>query len=193
MARTKYLSLALFILILTVSAAAFATAPSSAGITVGDFAVMIAAKLQPSTHAEVAPSTDAAIQKLSKAGVSLKSAPTVTLTAADAADIFRQFGITLQAEHPESDLSRERAQVLVNTFSDTFASHASPSASTAASVLRPGSKPSNAVGLEALEDCQSLPKNKDCHDCCAAMGLPKNVCGRACNNGKKASGSEPTP
>jgi len=125
--------------------------------------------------------------------VTIKSSSTASLTAGDAAEIFRQFGITLQAEHPDSQLSRDRAQVLVNAFSDTFASHASRSASTASPAVHPGGQTGGSIGIEALEDCQSLPKNKDCHDCCAAMGLPMSVCGKACSNGHKASGSEPTP
>jgi hypothetical protein len=193
MARIKSLSITGFILAWTVSFLALAAAPPSAGMSVGDFAVMIAAKLPQPNHSQDAASTESAVQKLAKAGISLKSNPTAPLTAGDAAEIFRQFGITLQAEHPESALSRERAQVLVNTFSDTLNIHSSSSASTPSTVQHPTSQAGISVGIEALEDCQSLPKNRDCHDCCLAMGLPKNVCGRACNNGKKASGSEPTP
>ena len=192
MARTKSLSITGFIFALAVPFLALAAVPPSASMTVGDFAVMIAAKLQPSSHGQEPVSTEAAIQRLSKAGVSIKANPAGTLTAGDAAEIFRQFGITLQAEHPESGLSRDRARVLVDTFSDTFSSHTAPSASTPTALQHPTTS-GNSVGLEALEDCQSLSKNKDCHDCCAAMGLPKNVCGKACSNGKKASGSEPTP
>ena len=112
------------------------------------------------------------------------------------AHLEQQFGITIQAEHPEATMSRDRAQALVNTFGDTFAARAEgASASSPNLVIRGGngSQISGVPGLEAIEDCQSMPKNKDCHECCANLGLAKRVCGKACSNGKKASGSEPTP
>jgi hypothetical protein len=191
--RIKHLLVLSFVLVmaLTFSMAAAPT-PTSSAMTVGDFAVMIASKLQPTESATV-PTTEAALQKLTKAGINLKADPTATLTAGDAAEIFRQLGITIQAEHPESPLVRDRAQTLVNTFADTFSSR---SPQTPSSTTVRGTAPAQGsamAGLEALEDCQSLPKNKDCHECCQNLGLGKNICGKACSNGKKASGSEPTP
>ena len=195
MFRTRHLLTSGFILAMTLSfLVAAVPAPVSNGMSVGDFAVMITAKLQPIDNPQTRSSTEAALQKLTKAGITIKADPAAALTAGDAVDIFRQFGITLQTEHPESPLSRDRGQTLVNTFADTFSSR-SPQSPVTSPVVR-GTAPSQGstgVGLEALEDCQSLPKNRDCHECCQNLGLGKNVCGKACSNGKKTSGSEPTP
>jgi hypothetical protein len=170
-------------------------APATGSLTVGEFAEMVAARMQPSDSGQATASPQAALEKLSKAGVKIGADPSEVLSAGDAVGIFQQFGITIQAEHPEAIMSRDRAQALVNTFGDTFAARAEGASASQNLVIRGGngSQISGAPGLEALEDCQSLPKNKDCHECCANMGLPKRVCGKACSNGKKASGSEPTP
>ena len=170
--------------------------PASGSLTVGEFAEMVAARIQPSENGQAPVSTQAALEKLSKAGVKISADPSAPLSAGDAASIFQQFGITIQAEHPEATMSRDRAQALINTFGDTFTARAeSASASSSSLVLKGGNGTpiSGMPGLEALEDCQSMPKNKDCHECCANLGLAKRVCGKACSNGKKASGSEPTP
>ena len=171
-------------------------APATGSLTVGEFAEMVAARMQSSDSGQAPASPQAALEKLAKAGVKITADPGEVLSAGDAVGIFQQFGITIQAEHPEATMSRDRAQALVNTFGDTFAARAEgASASSPNLVIRGGngSQISGVPGLEAIEDCQSMPKNKDCHECCSNLGLAKRVCGKACSNGKKASGSEPTP
>ena len=174
---------------------AASSAPASASLTVGEFAEMVAAKLQPTPNSQAPITRDAALQKLSKAGVKLTSEPTDVLSAGEAASIFQQFGITIQAEHPQEALSRDRATVLVNTFGDTFSARTDASSTATGATVRAGNgaQGSPIPSLEALEDCQSMPKNKDCHECCSNLGYAKRVCGKACSNGKKSSGSEPTP
>ena len=171
-------------------------APVTGSLTVGEFAEMVAARIQPSDSGQTPISTQAALEKLAKAGVKVTADPGEALSAGDAVGIFQQFGITIQAEHPDATISRERAQALINTFGDTFAARAEGASSSSSNLVvrgGNGSQLSAIPGLEALEDCQSLPKNRDCHECCANLGLAKRVCGKACSNGKKASGSEPTP
>ena len=197
MIRSKRMMIAGLVLGLTATfVLAASPAPPTGSLTVGEFAEMVAGRMQPAESGQSRASTQAALEKLSKAGVKIASEPSNLLSAGEAANIFQQFGITIQAEHPDDLLSRDRAQALVNTFGDTFSARAeATSSSSASSVIRGGngSQPSMTLGLEALEDCQSMPKNKDCHECCANLGLAKRVCGKACSNGHKASGSEPTP
>jgi hypothetical protein len=196
MSRSRHFLITGLALGLTVSLLmAVSPAPPTGSLTVGEFADMVAARMQPSEKGQSPVSTQAALEKLSKAGIKFASDLSTPLSAGEAASIFQQFGITIQAEHPDEILSRDRAQALVNTFGDTFSARVEgTSASSSGSVIPGnGSQPSGTLGMEALEDCQSMPKNKDCHECCAAMGLAKRVCGKACSNGKKASGSEPTP
>jgi len=190
--RAIFTSLAPVALATLLVAASSAPAPTS--LTVGEFASMVAAKLQPSSN-QAPMSQDAALQKLSKAGIKFGSEPSDVLSAGEAASIFQQFGITIQAEHPQEALTRDRATVLVNTFGDTFTTRTDASASASGAAIRTGNgtQGSPVPSLEALEDCQSMPKNKDCHECCANLGYAKRVCGKACSNGHKSSGSEPTP
>jgi hypothetical protein len=191
--RAVFASLACAVLATVLLAATSAPAPGS--LTVGEFAEMVAAKLQPTPNSQAPMTRDAALQKLSKAGIKLTSEPTDVLSAGEAASIFQQFGITIQAQHPQEALSRDRATVLVNTFSDTFSVRTDASSTAAGATIRTGNgaQGSPMPSLEALEDCQSMPKNKDCHECCSNLGYPKRVCGKACSNGQKSSGSEPTP
>jgi len=168
-------------------------APATSLLTVGEFAEMVAAKLQPTGNDHAPVSQEAALQKLSKAGIKIGSNSAEVLSAREAVSIFQQLGITIQTERPEEPLSRDRAARLLNTFADTFAARSSTSTFSGAA-LKTGTSHNVALpGIEALEDCVSLPKNKDCKDCCANLGYENRTCGKACGGGNKSSGSEPTP
>jgi hypothetical protein len=82
---------------------------------------------------------------------------------------------------------------LVATFGDTLAARSE--ASNRISAPGKNSGPSATIVLDTtpIQDCQALPKTKDCHQCCLALGYAHKVCGPACGNGPKASGVEPTP
>ena len=44
-----------------------------------------------------------------------------------------------------------------------------------------------------IQECQRLPKIRDCLRCCLNLGLANNQCGRACLSIPRPSGPEPTP
>src|SRR4030095_7276696 len=111
-------------------------APAPGGLTVGEFAEMVAARMQPSDSGQATASPQAALEKLSKAGVKIGADPSEVLSAGAAVASFQQFGITSQAEHPEAIMSRDRAQALVNTFGDTFAARAEGASASQNLVIR---------------------------------------------------------
>jgi hypothetical protein len=152
---------------------------------------MIASRVNPEAAAKgLTPSS--AVDLLGKSGVKVKSNLSAPLTEADASEIFSQFGITLQSMQPGSMLDRSKASALVGTFGDTLAAKSDASSR----LTSPGksSSPATTVAIETtIQDCQALPKTKDCHQCCLALGYAHKVCGPSCGNGPKASGTEPTP
>ena len=91
----------LFVLLGTTLILSAAPVPSAKSLTVGEFAMLISAR----THqgdASVAPSTpEAAAASLQKAGIRLRTDLILPLTEGDAVVVFRQFGISLQAQTPE--------------------------------------------------------------------------------------------
>lgn len=192
MMRSKFLALGTLACLALSAGILFAGSgtPSSA-MSVGDFAVMIASKVSPEAAAKgLTPSS--AVDLLGKSGVKVKSNLDSPLTEADATEIFSQFGITLQSLRPGSNLDRSKATALVGTFGDTLAARSD----STGRLTSPGKNtaPGTTISLETtIQDCQALPKTKDCHQCCLALGFAHKVCGPSCGNGPKASGVEPTP
>ena len=130
------------------------TAPS-ASLTVGDFAVLVASKMNPGdTQGPLTPATAADL--LRKHGMNVSADLTSPLTEKEAASLFGQLGIALQTEHPEALLSPERAASLVGIFGGNLASTGARTDATLAS------KTASTTGAPTLEttpyDCQSLPK-----------------------------------
>jgi hypothetical protein len=192
MMRSKFLALGTLACIVVSAGILFAgTGSSSSSMSVGDFAVMIASRVNPEAAAKgLTPSS--AVEVLGKSGVKVKSNLSSPLTEADATEIFSQFGITLQSMQPGSILDRSKASALVGTFGDSLAAKSDASSR----LTSPGksSTPATTISVEtAIQDCQALPKTKDCHTCCLNLGYAHKVCGPACGNGPKASGIEPTP
>ena len=166
------------------------TNSSSNTMTVGDFAVMIAARVNPEAAKGITPSS--AVDLLGKSGIKVKASLSSPLTEADAIEIFSQFGITLQSVRPGETLDRSKASALVGTFGDTLAARSEANNR----ITMPGKTTTPPAGITldtTIQDCQALPKTKDCHQCCLALGYAHKVCGPACGNGPKASGIEPTP
>jgi hypothetical protein len=188
MTRGKLLALAL-LACLVISTGILSAGTTTSSISVGDFAVMIASRVNPEAAAKGLTPVSAS-ELLKKSGIKVKSNLDSDLTESDAADIFSQFGITLQSLRPMNTLDRTKASALVSTFGDTLAARTQ----TTVKVSAPTKNTSGTViSTEAIQDCQALPKTKDCHDCCNALGYANKVCGQACSGGPKASGVEPTP
>src|SRR5713101_2731184 len=124
--RALFVAFVSFFLLATSLVADPTTAPN--GLTVGDFAVMVASRM--SLDGAAAPSTPVrAVEVLNKAGVKIKSSLASPLTEGDVAELFQQFGITLQSQHAGDSLSRERAAALIGIFGPTFNSDAATSES----------------------------------------------------------------
>jgi len=173
---------------------AAAPVPSPQGISVGEFVTLVANHLQPAAGEKAATAPEAAVRILNKAGVQVKGDLASPLTAGDATDIFQQLGITLTAQHPGTLLEKDRAAALVETFGDSFKAPGTGAPASAAVSTHRGTSGAPTPTLEDLDACQNLPKVKDCHDCCKALGTFANkTCAQACSNSPKASAMEPTP
>lgn len=181
---------------------AAAPVPSD-GLSVGDFAVMVASKVQ--NGDTTALTQEAASNLLKKHGVKIAGDLNSPLTEKEAANVFGQLGIVLQTDHPESILSRERAASLVGIFGSNLAS--ASERGTGTFNARTGSTTEAAPSLDTTPlDCQSLPRPpapcvgpqsvcNPCMDCCKnQLGLTGKVCGRLCQKKNLVvSSSEPTP
>jgi hypothetical protein len=203
MERRRVLLVGFLACLLTLSTIlAGAPAPAS-GISVGDFAVLVAAKLD-AENSQAALSADSAAEILKKHGVKVTGDLSSPLTEKEAAGLFGQLGIVLQTDHPENLLSRERAASLVGIFGSNLASTGDRTSTFAARAEATGaSTPS--LELTPL-DCQSLPRPpapcsgpqsvcNPCMDCCKNnLGLTGKTCGRLCQKKNLVvSPGEPTP
>jgi len=192
MMRSKYFALGTLACLVVSAGILFAGTSSSTSISVGDFAVMIASRVNPEAAAKgLTPSS--AVDLLGKSGVKVKSNLSSPLTEGDASEIFSQFGITLQSMRPGSSLDRSKASALVGTFGDTLAAKSDASSRLTSPGKNSGPAATTVAIETTIQDCQALPKTKDCHQCCLALGFAHKVCGPSCGNGPKASGVEPTP
>ncbi len=174
-------------------------APATQGVSVGEFAVMLAGHLASDT--EAAPVTaEAASQTLQKAGIKLRGDLTSPATEEDAVQAFRHLGITIQSQNGSAPLLRNQVQSLIGVFGSSLAAKSTATAPLKAS----GGKVATTVpvpGLESISDCQQLPKTQDCQQCCRELfGGGQNdvhsnrICGKACNSkNREVSASEPTP
>ncbi len=181
---------------------AAAPVPSD-GLSVGDFAVMVASKIQNDGDATL--TKENASNLLKKHGVKLAADLNSPLTEKEAASLFGQLGIVLQTDHPESVLSRDRAASLVGIFGSNLASASEKNTGTFNA--RTGGTTEAAPSLDTTPlDCQSLPRPPSpcsgpqsvcnpCMDCCKnQLNLTGKVCGRLCQKKNLVvSPGEPTP
>jgi len=115
------------------------------------------------------------------------------------AEFFLQLGITLQATHPSSPVSREQVTAVVNAFSSSLAARGNGNLSVGSGPA-PGQRQSSssATGSEETNPadiCLSLGKTKDCRECCLTTipGATNRTCGRLCGKQLHSSAFEPTP
>ena len=205
MTRRSLLSVGFLGCFLIAATVLLAGSPAPTGnISVGDFAVMVASRLEPGETSNQHLTPERAAEILSKHKVKINSDLTSALTEKDATDMFRQLGITLQSANPDNPLSAQHASALVGIFESHLNSAGTK---TNGSVIRTTGGSSTTVNPDTTPlDCQSLPRPPSpcvgpqsvcnpCMDCCKnQLGLTGKTCGHLCQKANLVvSGSEPTP
>jgi hypothetical protein len=184
---------------------AAAPAPQGRGLTVGEFAVLVASNLAPNEAQKTPFTPELAAARLQNVGLKVRPELTAPATESDAVDIFRQLGISIETRNPAAALERERALSLIGVFKDSLISRpatsgsATPATGTGATTVSPN--PDSAALLESITECQALPKTQDCQSCCRALfsqsqneSHSNRVCAKACNTkARNVSPEEPTP
>jgi len=145
---------------------------STAPLTVGDFAVMLA-KTTGNGHAlEAKGATDTLV----KVGVPLGNSGAV-LSEEKLTEILGFYGVKATTSSPGQSVSRAKAETALLLVGGSFSSAAS-------SV---GPTPS------ILNDCLAIPNVGHCVNCCKALGGGANTCSKFCYQVHKESPGEPLP
>src|SRR5262249_32938361 len=134
--------------------------PSSSAITVGDFAVMLAATVGKGRALEPKSATDALV----KAGVPLGN-PKAALGAEKLTEIMGFYGVRLSTSSPQQTVSRTKAQSALTLVSGALASGLSPDAGTTPSPT-------------TLDDCLNEVNHGQCEGCCKVLGGAANTCAK---------------
>ncbi len=203
MERRRVVFIGFLVCILALTTLLAGSPAPSGSISVGDFAVLVASKMNPDDNQAMTPA--AAADYLRKHGLKISSDLASSLTEKDAADLFAQMGIALQAERPDAVLTSERANALVGIFGSNLSSAAGKTETSLASKSTPGTLASATVETTPA-DCQALPRPpapcvgpqsvcNPCMDCCKnQLGLTGKTCGHLCQKKNLVtSPSEPTP
>ncbi|HEV8375578.1 MAG TPA: hypothetical protein VGR38_05010 [Candidatus Polarisedimenticolia bacterium] len=184
---------------------AAAPVPQGRGLTVGEFAVLVASNLAPNESQKTPFTPDLAVARLQSAGLKIRNDVSSPATEGDAVQIFRQLGISIETRDSAALLDRDRATSLIGVFRNSLssrpgtASSTTPSATTNTAAASPSAD--SAALLESIADCQALAKTPDCQACCRAL-FPQGqnefhsnrVCAKACNTkARNVSPAEPTP
>ena len=169
-------------------------APVPQGVSVGEFAVMLADHLT-----DGAPLTaETASETLQKAGIKLRDDLSSPATEADAVQAFRNLGITIQSQNGNAPLQRDQIRSLIGVFGASLTAKAADDAPRVSGKVTTAPMP---VLEQSIEECQALPKTQDCQQCCRALFAGSQneqhshrTCGKACNSkSRNVSASEPTP
>lgn len=145
---------------------------STAPLTVGDFAVMLAKTTGNGRALEVKGATDTLV----KAGVPLGN-PRAVLSEEKLAEILGFYGVKATTSSPGQSVSRAKAETALLLVGGTLTSAAS-------SV---GPTPST------QEDCLVNANHGECTNCCKALGVAANTCAKFCQQIMKGSPGEPLP
>ena len=145
---------------------------SSAPLTVGDFAVMLAATTGKGPALEV----KGAAEALVKAGVPLGN-PKAVLTEEKLVEILGFYGVRVKSSTPRQSVSRSKADAALLLVAGTLSS---------VGTAKSGSTPTT------LDDCLAEPNHGQCVGCCKTLGLDANGCARFCQQIKISEG-EPLP
>lgn len=166
-------------LMMGVAASAFAAAPArgkaKGPISVGDFAVMVAAATGGSRGIEAGKAVDL----LSDKGVLLGDA-SAALTERKLAEILGYYGVKAKTANPADLVSTNRAQAAASLI-------ASSNSGREAVASTQGPRP------QTLDDCASLPNHGQCVNCCKDFGTTAKQCSQFCMTINKPSATEPLP
>ena len=168
------------------------------GITSEDLAVLVAGRLAGAPPGKTL-DVDSARDLLAKSGLVLPQDDSSLVTEGALAEFFLQLGISVQAAHPSSPVSREQVTAVVNAFSSSLSARGTGTVPTGsgqvggqgqASSSAPSSEETNPADI-----CLSLAKTKDCRECCLTTipGASPRTCGRLCGKQFHSSAFEPTP
>ena len=148
---------------------------STAPLTVGDFAVMLAATTGKGPALEVKSATDALV----KAGVPLGN-PKATLSEAKLVEILGFYGVRVKSSTPQQAVTRSKAESVLGLVSGALNSGISTMGGASPSPSGP------------LDDCLAQANHGQCVGCCKALGGVANTCANFCQQ-IKASEGEPLP
>ncbi len=145
---------------------------STAPLTVGDFAVMLARTTGNGRALEAKGATDALV----KAGVPLGN-PKAVLSEEKLTEILGFYGVRATTSSPGQSVSRDKAVsalLLVGGSLTSAASSVGPTPST-------------------MEDCLVNANHGECTNCCKGLGVQANTCAKFCQQIMKGSIVEPLP
>jgi len=148
---------------------------STAPLTVGDFAVMLAATTGKGPALEVKSATDALV----KAGVPLGN-PRATLSEEKLVEILGFYGVRVKSSTPQQAVTRSKAESALGLVGGAL--------NTGISTMGSGSpSPSG-----PLDDCLAQPNHGQCEGCCKNLGGEANTCAKFCFQIRTSDG-EPLP
>jgi len=148
---------------------------STAPVTVGDFAVMLAKVSGSGRAVEV----KAAADTLVKAGVPLGD-PKATLSEEKLAEILGHYGVRVTTSSPQQTVSRAKAEKALLLIGGSLNS---------SSTTRSGSTPTPSD----MADCLALSNHGQCEGCCKDFGGIATTCAKFCFEINKGSPGEPIP
>jgi len=143
----------------------------SAPLTVGDFAVMLAAATGKGPALEVKSATDALV----KAGVPLGN-PKATLSEEKLVEILGFYGVRVSTSSPQQAVSRGKAESALQLVGGALSTGLTASASTSPAPATP------------QDDCLNEVNHGQCEGCCKALGGAANTCAKFCNQIKVSAG-----
>jgi hypothetical protein len=143
-------------------------------VTVGDFAVMLAA----ATARGPVPEAKSAHDAMVKAGVPLGN-PKATLSEEKLVQILNYYGVRVTSSTPGQAVTRSKAESALAMLGGALSSGAVPMGSVSPT-------PST------LDDCLSEANHGQCVNCCKGLGGEANTCARFCQQIKISEG-EPLP
>lgn len=166
-------------LMIGVGASAFA-AESARGkakgpVSVGEFAVMVAAATSGNRGVEAGKAVDLLIDK----GVPLGDA-SARLTERKLMEILGFYGVKAVTANPSNVISANRAQAAAGLIASSDMGRAA-----AASIHGPSP--------QTLDDCLALANHGQCVNCCKEFGTTAKQCSQKCMTINKPSASEPLP
>lgn len=145
---------------------------STAPLTVGDFAVMLANTTGYGRALEAKGATDTLV----KAGVPLGN-PRAVLSEEKLTEILGFYGVRATTSSPGQSVSRGKAETALLLVGGSMTSAASSVGPTPSS----------------LDDCLALSNHGQCENCCKALGGAANTCAKFCFEINKGSAGEPLP